>query len=60
MITIKNGEFTRLYPPLNPTDADRALIPSATITDEGWACDESTLIELTGDYGDVSIGKIAK
>ena len=60
MITIKDGKFTRLYPPLNPTDADRALIPTATITEDGWACDESTLVELTGDYGDVSIGKIAK
>ena len=60
MITIKDGQFTRLYPPLNPTDTDRALIPTATITEDGWACDESTLIELTGDYGDVSIGKIAK
>jgi len=60
MITIKDGQFTRLYPPLNPTDTDRALIPTATITEDGWACDESTLIELTGDYGDVSIGKITK
>jgi hypothetical protein len=60
MITIKDAKFTRLYPPLNPTDADKALIPTATITEDGWACDESTLVDLTGDYGDVSIGKIAK
>jgi hypothetical protein len=60
MITIANGKFTRLYPPLNPTDADKALISTATITEDGWACDESTLVELVGDYGDAGIGKIAQ
>jgi hypothetical protein len=60
MITIANGKFTRLYPPLNPTDADKALISTATITEDGWACDESTLVELIGDYGDAGIGKIAQ
>ncbi len=60
MITIENGKFTRLYPPLNPTDADKALISTATITEDGWACDESTLVELVGDYGDAGIGKIAQ
>lgn len=60
MITIKDGKFTRLYPSLEPTDADRALIPTATISEDGFACDDSTLVELVGDYGDVSVGKIAK
>ena len=59
MITIKDGKFTRLYPPLEPTDADRALIPTAELTADGWACDESTLVDLVGDYGDASVGKIA-
>lgn len=60
MITVKDGKFARLYPPLEPTAADTALIPTATITADGWACDESTLVELVADYGDVSIGKISR
>jgi ABC-type branched-subunit amino acid transport system substrate-binding protein len=59
MITVKNGEFTRLYPPFEPTDADRAIVDTVEITADGWACDESTLVELVGDYGDTSAGKIA-
>ena len=57
MIEVKGGQFTRLYPPLEPTDADRALIPSTDITPEGWACDPSTLVKLDGDYGDQTLGK---
>ena len=57
MITVKDGAFTRLYPPIDPTDADRAIVPSAEITADGWACDESTLVNLVGDYGDISAGK---
>jgi hypothetical protein len=57
MIQVKDGQFTRLYPPLEPTDADRALIPSTEITADGWACDPSTLVKLDGDYGDETIGK---
>jgi len=57
MIEVKGGQFTRLYPPLEPTDADRALIPSTEITPEGWACDPSTLVKLDGDYGDQTLGK---
>ena len=57
MIQVKDGKFTRLYPPLEPTDADRALIPSTDITPEGWACDPSTLVRLDGDYGDQTLGK---
>lgn len=57
MIEVKDGKFTRLYPPIEPTDADRALIPSTEITDDGWACDPSTLVSLDGDYGDENIGK---
>lgn len=58
MIVVKNGKFSRMYPPLEPTAADRALIPTVEITENGWACDESTLVPLVGDYGDVSVGKI--
>ncbi len=57
MITVKDGVFTRLYPPVNPTDADRAIVDTAEITEDGWACDESTLVELVGDYGDTTAGK---
>ena len=57
MITVKDGGFTRLYPPLEPTEADRAIVDSVTITDDGWACDESTLVDLVGDYGDTTAGK---
>jgi hypothetical protein len=46
-----------LYPPLEPTEADRAIVDSVTITDDGWACDESTLVDLVGDYGDTTAGK---
>ncbi|MSO39346.1 MAG: hypothetical protein EXQ66_02900 [Ilumatobacteraceae bacterium] len=60
MIVVKNGKFSRMYPPLEPTAADRALIPTVEITEDGWACDESTLVPLVGDYGDVSVGKIPK
>lgn len=58
MIQVRDGAFTRLYPPLKPTDADRAIIPSTEITAEGWACDESTVVDLVGDYGDTELGKI--
>jgi len=58
MIEVRDGGFTRLYPPLEPTDADRAIIPSTEITAEGWACDESTVVDLVGDYGDTEIGRI--
>lgn len=57
MITVKDGAFTRLYPPLEPTDADRAIVDTVDITADGWACDESTLVELVGDYGDTTAGK---
>ena len=39
---------------------DKARISTATITEDGWACDESTLVELVGDYGDAGIGKIVE
>lgn len=58
MIRVDNGVFTRNYPSRNPTDAERALIPSVDITKDGWACDDSTLVKLDGDYGDASPGKI--
>lgn len=57
MITVKDGVFTRLYPPIEPTDADRAIVDTAEITADGWACDESTLVNLVGDYGDTTAGK---
>jgi hypothetical protein len=57
MITVKDGAFTRLYPPMEPTDTDRAIVDTAEITEDGWACDESTLVELVGDYGDKTAGK---
>ncbi|MEY3680244.1 MAG: hypothetical protein RL547_856 [Actinomycetota bacterium] len=56
MIVVKDGSFTRSYPPIPATDADRALVSSVEITDDGWACDDSTLIPLDGDYGDTSLG----
>jgi hypothetical protein len=56
MIVVKDGAFTRSYPPVPPTDADRALVPTVEITDDGWACDESTLLRLDGDYGDTTLG----
>ena len=57
MITVKDGAFTRLYPPIEPTDADRAIVDTVEITADGWACDESTLVDLVGDYGDTTAGK---
>jgi hypothetical protein len=42
---------------VEPTDADRAIVATADITEDGWACDESTLVELVGDYGDKTAGK---
>ncbi len=56
MIVVKDGTFTRSYPPVPATDADRALVSSVEITDDGWACDDSTLIPLDGDYGDTTLG----
>ena len=58
MIQVVDGAFSRLFPPLDPTEAERALVPSADITDAGWACDPSTVVQLVGDYGDASIGKL--
>lgn len=58
MIQVVNGAFARLYPPLEPTAEERALVPSADITQAGWACDPSTVVQLVGDYGDASIGKL--
>lgn len=58
IIRVDNGAFVRHYPSRNPTDEERALIPSAEITEDGWACDPSTLVRLDGDYGDPSPGKI--
>ena len=58
MIQVRDGAFTRLYPPIEPTDADRAIVPSTEITAEGWACDESTVVDLVGDYGDTELGRI--
>lgn len=58
MIQVVDGAFSRLYPPVDPTEAERALVPTADITDAGWACDPSTVVQLVGDYGDASIGKL--
>lgn len=58
IIHVVDGAFTRLYPPLDPTDADLALVPTAELTDAGWACDPSTVVKLEGDYGDASLGKL--
>ena len=32
------------------------FLSSVEITDDGWACDDSTLIPLDGDYGDTTLG----
>lgn len=56
MIVVQNGAFTRSYPPVPATDADRALVPTVEITDDGWACDDTTLLPLDGDYGDTTLG----
>lgn len=58
IIKIDNGAFTRHFPSRNPTDDERSLVNSVEITDDGWACDPSTLVTLDGDYGDPSPGKI--
>ncbi len=60
IIQVVDGSFTRLYPPLDPTEQERALVPTADITEAGWACDPSTVVQLEGDYGDASIGKIQR
>lgn len=57
MVAVKDGAFARLWPPLDEADPERDLVPSATITEEGWACDESTMVPLEGDYGDLTIGQ---
>ena len=57
MIVVKDGAFTRSYPPVPPTDADRALVSTVEITEDGWACDPTTLLRLDGDYGDTTIGR---
>ena len=57
IIVVENGAFARHYPTRNPSAEERALIPSVEITQDGWACDPSTLLELEGDYGDPSPGK---
>ncbi|MFM8387871.1 MAG: ABC transporter substrate-binding protein [Actinomycetota bacterium] len=57
MVTVKDGAFTRLWPPLDEADPERSLVPSATLTEYGWACDESTMVPLAGDYGDLTIGQ---
>lgn len=58
IIQVVDGAFARLYPPLDPTDEERDLVPTADITEAGWACDPSTVVKLVGDYGDASIGKL--
>lgn len=58
IIKIVDGAFTRHFPSRNPTSEERALLSSVEITDDGWACDPSTMIRLEGDYGDPSPGKI--
>lgn len=60
IIQVVDGAFTRLYPPLDPTDEERALVPTADITEAGWACDPSTVVQLVGDYGDASLGKFPR
>jgi len=60
MIQVVDGAFTRLYPPLDPTEAERTLVPTADITEAGWACDPSTVVQLVGDYGDASVGKLPR
>lgn len=58
MIQVVDGAFTRHFPTRNPTEDERELIPSVEITEDGWACDPSSLVTLTEDYGDPSPGKI--
>jgi hypothetical protein len=47
LLQIVDGQFTRLFPELG-SDDDVA---------DGYACDPSWLMEMTGDYGDVNAGK---
>ncbi len=58
IIAIENGAFVRHFPSRNPTDEERALVPTVEITDDGWACDPSTMMRLDGDYGDPTPGRI--
>lgn len=58
IIAVENGAFTRHFPSRNPTEEERSLVPTVEITDDGWACDPSTMIRLDGDYGDPTPGKI--
>lgn len=47
ILQVSGGAFTRLYPELGGSDDDG----------NGFACDPSWVMELTGDYGDVTAGR---
>lgn len=47
ILQIKNGAFTRLFPELGGADDDG----------NGFACDSSWVMAMTGDYGDVNAGR---
>ena len=47
LMEVKDDQFTRLYPEIG----------SADDSGNGFACDPSQVMALTGDYGDVNAGK---
>ena len=46
LVQVQDGEWTRLWPEIG----------SADDAGNGFACDDSTLFTMTGDYGDVNAG----
>ena len=47
LMQVRDGAFTRLYPERGGVDDDG----------NGFACDPAWLVEMSGDYGDTTIGK---
>ena len=60
LVEVKDGRFQRLYPAAfdgDATDNGVTIVDDMEVRD-GFACSPQTVVTLTGDYGDVSAGKL--
>ena len=60
LVEVKDGKFQRLYPAAfdsGATIGDTPVLDDMEVRD-GFACSPKTVVTLTGDYGDVTAGKL--
>lgn len=60
LVEVKDGKFQRLYPAefdSGATVGDTPVLDDMEVRN-GFACSPKTVVTLTGDYGDVSAGKL--